>query len=66
MQSNLSQAVNLLKAKGISETMSKPVISRRMAGRAFYVPKDQEVWIDKPLQYVPTALELKRVQWLFG
>lgn len=66
MQSNLCQAINLLKAKGISETVSKPVIQCRMAGRAFYVPKDQEVWINKPLQYVPTALELKRMQWLFG
>ena len=66
MQSNMSQAVNILKAKGISETISKPVISRRMAGWAFYVPKDQEVWVNKPLQYVPTALELKQMQWLFG
>lgn len=66
MQTNLSQTLNLLKAKGICDKVSGPVVSRRMAGMVFYIPKEQEIWLDKPLQYVPTALELKRVQWLFG
>lgn len=66
MQSNLCQVMNLLKAKGIDESQSRETLKRRFSGNVFWVPKSQEVWIDKPFPYVPTALELKRQQWLFS
>ncbi|QDH46836.1 hypothetical protein LAh8_54 [Aeromonas phage LAh_8] len=66
MQSNLCQVMNLLKAKGIDESKSREILKRRLSGNVFWIPKSQEVWIDKTLPYVPTALELKRQQWLFS
>lgn len=66
MQSNLCQVMNLLKAKGIDESQSRETLRRRFSGNVFWIPKSQEVWVDKPLQYVPTHRELKIQRLLIG
>lgn len=58
MQSNLCQAIQLLKVRGIPEAVSKVPLQRRFGGNLHYVPKQLEVWVDKVYPYVPTRQQL--------
>lgn len=51
MQSNASQAMNLLKVRGIPEHVSRAALQRRFAGNLHYVPKEHEVWVDKVMPW---------------
>lgn len=66
MQSNLAQAIQLLKVRGIPESVSKAPLQRRFGGNLHYVPKHHEVWVDKVHHYVPTKGQLWAQQQLIG